>query len=410
MKKTILAIAYLILPFGAMHTEANNYIWLHGLNDEVTCWQLYDQAFTSGTSSRKKYDCNNSVQGIGTEVWNNVESTKRNNMILIGHSLGGIVAREIEFNYRANVKGIITIGTPHQGAQIENETASGALRGMASKVVNMFLSSINASIDAFGRETSIMSGAVNATKDLKEKDLVDGVLSNMADGKQTCEQQIQVGSAYMKTINETRKVNVPILCFAAEEDRWSLARMGYCAYRKDELQTKSNLNTDGKFDQTGYNMMTAGSLSAGLLSVTHTSICIPLYICGIYSPYLWHMAERHDAAAASWGNVSNYLSNGLDFDHAKLIGATRVDEIVTPHKFLWWRWTTSVFVTVPDANDGLVSVKTQLLDKTKGVNVIHPASTIKGVNHMEEFNHPNTKAEFNKAIVLGGTYPPLFKK
>ena len=410
MKKLNIIIACVFLQFVSVQIEANNYIWLHGLNDKVTCWQVYDQAFTSGISSRKPYDCGQTVENISNQVWGKIENSKKNNMILIGHSLGGIVAREMEGNHRANVKGIITIGTPHHGAQIENETASGALRTMASKIVNMFMTAINASIDAFGRETSIMSGAVKATKDLKEEVLVDAVLSNFADGTFPCEKQIQVGSEYMKTINDTRKVNVPILCFAAEEDRWSLARMGYCGTYKYDLQTKSNLNTDGKFDQTAYNIMSAGSLSASLITASHSMIYPNLFIFGIFSPNLWHSAERHYAAAAYWGGVSNYLNNGLDFDHSKLIGATRVDAIPEQHKFLWKRWTTYTYVTVPEPHDGLVPVKSQQLDKSKGTNVIWAGSTIKGVNHMEEFNHKNTRAEFKKAIVDGGYEPNTFQK
>ncbi len=67
-------------------------------------------------------------------------------------------------------------------------------------------------------------------------------------------------------------------------------------------------------------------------------------------------------------------------------------------------------VAVPCPHDATVSTYSQLLDKTKGTNVIWAASTIKGVNHMEEFNHPNTRAEFNNAIVLGGYEPKTFKK
>lgn len=412
MKKLFIIITCVLLQFESIQIEANNYIWLHGLNDKVTCWQLYDQTFTPGISSRKPYSCNQTVENISNQVWRELESSKNTNMILIGHSLGGIVAREIEYDYRSTgkVKGIITIGTPHHGAQIENETASGALKSMASKIVNMFMTAINASIDAFGRESSIMSGAVKATKDLKQEVLVDAVLSNFADGTLPCEKQIQVGSSYMKTINDTRKVDVPILCFAAEEDRWSLARMGYCGTYKDDLQTKSNLNTDGKFDQSGYNIMSAGSLSAGLISVSHSMIYPTLFIFGIYSPKIWHSAERHYAAAAYWSGVSNYLNNGIDFDHSKLIGATRVDAIPEQHKFLWKKWTTYTYVTVPEPHDGLVPVKSQQLDKSKGTNVIWANSTIKGVNHMEEFNHPNTRAEFNKAIVLGAYKPETFQK
>ena len=71
--------------------------------------------------------------------------------------------------------------------------------------------------------------------------------------------------------------------------------------------------------------------------------------------------------------------------------------------------TTST-IAIPCAHDGTVSTYSQQLDRSKGTNVIWAASTIKGVNHMEEFNHPNTRAEFNKAIVLGGYKPETFQK
>jgi hypothetical protein len=57
-----------------------------------------------------------------------------------------------------------------------------------------------------------------------------------------------------------------------------------------------------------------------------------------------------------------------------------------------------------------VPVKSQQLDKSRGYNVIWANTTIKGVNHMEQRNHKNTKEEFRLVFEGTGKYPTLFKK
>jgi hypothetical protein len=59
------------------------------------------------------------------------------------------------------------------------------------------------------------------------------------------------------------------------------------------------------------------------------------------------------------------------------------------------------YVTVPLPHDGVVGIDSQQMDKSKGNNVIWANTTIKGVNHNEEFNHPNTNREFR--LVLDGS-------
>jgi len=69
-----------------------------------------------------------------------------------------------------------------------------------------------------------------------------------------------------------------------------------------------------------------------------------------------------------------------------------------------------ISISVPVGNDGIVSTYTQLLDKTKGTNVIWANTIIKGVNHMEEFNHYKTRKEFDD-VLNGRTYrPDIFDK
>jgi hypothetical protein len=50
------------------------------------------------------------------------------------------------------------------------------------------------------------------------------------------------------------------------------------------------------------------------------------------------------------------------------------------------------------------------MNQSAGTNVIIPDHTIKGVNHMEEYNHPNTKAEFIQTFAGTSPYGLVFKR
>ena len=70
---------------------------------------------------------------------------------------------------------------------------------------------------------------------------------------------------------------------------------------------------------------------------------------------------------------------------------------------------TSSTVAIPCGHDGTVSTATQTLNSNQGVNVIIPSATIKGVNHMEEFNHPKTREAF-RSTIEDGSNGTVFKK
>jgi hypothetical protein len=104
------------------------------------------------------------------------------------------------------------------------------------------------------------------------------------------------------------------------------------------------------------------------------------------------------------------INNKLDFNHAVYIGAFHTEQRTDCRKILWWNDCKTNTYTIPDPHDGLIPVKSQYIASNQGNNVITPTSSIKNVNHLEEFNHKNTKAEFNKAIVEGGYGNGIFKK
>jgi len=122
--------------------------------------------------------------------------------------------------------------------------------------------------------------------------------------------------------------------------------------------------------------------------------------------------------------------NGLNYDYGVLVGNCYYEQrsycytvvnvpilpvgqqrVVRPSEDLVPNTVcTTSTVAIPVGNDGIVSTYTQQLAKSKGTNVIWANATIKGVNHMEEFNHPNTREEFRKVINGESYLPPTFQK
>lgn len=478
MSKINYILVFLFATLITFQLKANDYVWLHGLNDNYKCWKIYNEALTNGIGIQSYYICgfsdgtSYSIPDIAYNVWNNTGNAymkdgkavyyhsgevnyklvNKHDMILIGHSLGGLAAREIQYQYgglkdefgKPRIKGIITIGTPHQGAYVENAIALGKQHKFVSDLSNKFAIGLAGSTTALiGPFWPVQAGVViladGAILVVTNVLLVPYIEELMANGSQKCEKDMQEGSTYMNTIS-SRKVNVPILCFAAEEDRWQLARLTHCAKNKDDLQTNASLNTDGNYDKTGYDFMQGAQIGCYSIAGIHAGCAAGALALGWYNPYCWYAAGINVAAGAYWTSVGVYLNDGFDYDYSVLLGSYAYEKrsysyqrMVCPEPNLPYElvkgkqnivapptyseddcYSETVYetrtVAVPCSHDGTVSTYSQLLDKSKGTNVIWGTSIIKGVNHMEEFNHPNTRAEFKKAIEDGGYEPAIFKK
>jgi len=245
------------------------------------------------------------------------------------------------------------------------------------------------------------------------------------------------GSKYMTSIG-SRKVNVPVLCFAAEEDRWQLGRLTHCAKNKDDLQTNANLNADGNYDRSGYNIIQGAQIGCYTVAGIHAGCAVGALALGWWNPFCWYAAGINVAAGAYWTSVGIYLNNGFDYDYSVLLGSYAYEmrsysyqrlvcsetppfelikgkqNIVAPPTYseddcYYETVYKTQTIAIPCAHDGTVSTYSQQLDKSKGTNVIWAGSTIKGVNHMEEFNHYKTKEAFRSTIVDGAN-GQIFRK
>lgn len=411
MRTKIYILALVIIGIiGCMSAQSNNYVWIHGLNGTADSWQVYQNNFTPNNGTRPAYKSDKSIAEISKEFWNTNSALFGKNTILIGHSMGGLVARELERNHSSLIKGIVTIGTGHQGAQFAKEIHFGGLNKLKDKVslrVNVCATSTFAALSfSFPGLTKVLipiAEVVSGITGVMTSPIGDIALNEIAAAgfNQSCIDDLQPGSKFLTTLGQ-RKINVPILTFASEEDRWQLARTVHCQLNYKRLATDPNINSDGNFEMAGYNRLNNINNAVKIAGQIHTGMAAAHAVSGIWFPNHWAASVAHGIAAANWYSLAHYIDHGLDYDHAVLIGASRVDKV--ERKFLLLKWFD--YITVPEPHDGIVSVKSQQLDKTSGINVIWANTTIKGVNHMEQRNHPKTKEEF-KLLLEGKTYAPL---
>lgn len=103
----------------------------HGLGDNQFGWDALEMAFNNCNGISTTNETYTSTSGINffqnesQTILNNSGST--NNDIMIGHSLGGIVARSLDAGGTNSIGGYMTVGSPHGGAQIANSVLDGKM-------------------------------------------------------------------------------------------------------------------------------------------------------------------------------------------------------------------------------------------------------------------------------------------
>lgn len=133
----------LILSSLLGQSQDRNMIWVHGILGHGNSWEIYDDMFDGSrkmNGQRMDYSDNGddlagfSVAAVNLEsdidaAFPNGQSTDPQN-IAVCHSMGGLVTREMQrqlFNSNEQDKfgGLITVGTPHDGAMIAASILNG---------------------------------------------------------------------------------------------------------------------------------------------------------------------------------------------------------------------------------------------------------------------------------------------
>ncbi|MBL0190180.1 MAG: hypothetical protein IPQ18_02195 [Saprospiraceae bacterium] len=207
-------------------------IWMHGLAGDKDSWVRTSDAVFAGDGTPEfkgwkvaKYDLThnqisirdaalNSEVELGTAVntfnVNNANSPNipRTDHFIIAHSQGGLIARRMDQLYqddpikRREFGGIITFGTPHRGALIQNnvgELKKFAIEGAKALAAGPIEYGIEASVLDWVTSGESISGTVNS--------FVEGFLPKAADlvaeGLEA-----QIGNDYQISSDPTKPINV----------------------------------------------------------------------------------------------------------------------------------------------------------------------------------------------------------
>jgi pimeloyl-ACP methyl ester carboxylesterase len=138
-----------------MYGQTRNVSWLHGLGENGNTWNAMEaifvaerNSFTNATSISPGFP---SLNGLGAAT-NAVSPVlpPDNNSIVIGHSMGGIVARDIDLNNPGQIGGVISVGTPNNGAAISNSLANGDVDRAINFACNALLAGPSSEIPLVG--------------------------------------------------------------------------------------------------------------------------------------------------------------------------------------------------------------------------------------------------------------------
>jgi pimeloyl-ACP methyl ester carboxylesterase len=122
-------------------TSNRNVLFLHGLEGTSGSWAPFINRFTVSGDTRRMNPFNQTYSSSGglSAIASGVSTNGSNSAaIAICHSMGGVIARRKDANGSLGVGGIVTVGSPLDGAPIANAVADGtAVSAMASSASTM---------------------------------------------------------------------------------------------------------------------------------------------------------------------------------------------------------------------------------------------------------------------------------
>jgi hypothetical protein len=410
MKKLMISCLLLICT-GII--SATKYIWLHGLEGEkgANTWDIYKSCLSQGNGYVFEYASNNSIKGIASNVYNNqikpvLGSDK---IILVGHSMGGLVARSIQ-QLCPEVNGIITAGTAHSGSTAVKNILTGKTVDYISNTIKIAGNAIDGSLWSgifcgFPVTTlaaplilpvsAFKDGVVNST--LTTMKLVSVIGSNIYALSHQCIYDMLPNSNYMNEIN-SKVMNVPLVNIYGAEDNWQVIRALGSLARVSDVKNPANL--DKSYDLEYVTKIKSGMAYVNQIQNVHNLVYSALAAPAVFLPWIWLTRELVLKARFEWDALYWYLENGLHADLASNLGAYeyRLQSYCLPTGYdLKQLSCTSKYLPYVLENDGILAKKDALAGpQLSSVGVYNVR--VPGVNHQEMGNHIEMRKTFENII------------
>lgn len=338
------------------------FYWIHGLNEDYSFWRQMCNTITpdNGNTTQLSYDSNHpgGAMGIAEELSGKIRKDKK--AILIGHSAGGIIARKIaEIN--DNVAGVITVGSPNNGAGIVNsivkETYWSTLNNIVYKVreaeamtkhaINVAgfpITTLLAPIAFFIYDMTLGQDLTNAIND---------IYSNLGYYASSFTElalfhDLASGSPFINGIDSS-KINVPIISIGGEEDKWQLYRLAGSALNMNLIKSTGLSNDYDEYVIEKY-IYEALNIIADVVHYHNVAYDV-LGWFSILMPWLNSTKDALIPSKRCWEGLARYINIDAHADWAKLLGAYHLEERTI---------RVPIFETPPTSGD--------LTDPSGGVN------------------------------------------
>ena len=417
--KKLLIMYFLFISTGAFSSQ--KYVWLHGLEGHkgLNTWDIYKQHLTQNNGYIFEYLSNNSITGIAQDMYyKQIKPIEGNdNIILIGHSMGGLVARSIQL-MSPGVKGIITVGAANSGSVLLANTLNGNIYDYFSKAVKMANNAVDKSLLSgifSGFPVTIIAApivvpvtvfkntTINKALDLLKVTYQAGI--GIYAQSHPCIKDMLPNSAYIKSIN-SRPCDVPFINIYGSEDYWQVVRtMG--TLRNVEA-VKSQLNMDKNYDQEFVLKLQSALGVIHQIQNVHNIVYNALALPARFMPWIWLTRELVLNARYEWDGIYRYFETGIHADFAANMGAVeyRFQNYCIPKGLDLNKLTcTQKYLPYILENDGILSRKDVVSPLLTGVN-IHNVRVM-GVNHQEMGNHIEMR-KLLEEIINYNTYGEVF--
>lgn len=431
LKKYILLCLSVLAIVSSVYGQ-KKVVWLHGLQGDQTpsTWDMYQTHFTSTNGQVVKYaSVFNSVKSAAASLTNEKINPSNQDIILVGHSMGGLVSRSMLPN-NSKIKGIISAGSPNQGSSL----IANAING---KVFNVFETGISKSSVAIDKSlaaavfcappVSTISAPVavglNAFKNtalvgLAVAKSVIGDAISIYSTITPCTQDLLPSSSYVKE-SQSQYINVPYLNIYGAEDYWQVVRIAGSFLNMDKVKKVENI--DVSYDESCFPTMYSALSITSQIQTAHNDVYQALVYPAIVMPWIWATRELVLSARHDWDGVYRYLETDMHNNFASMVGANAYElrsycveewveddnlplienapaKIISPNQPTtghWERVCHTSYVPVTLEHDGILTSKAVIVPESKGVKIMNVR--VPHVNHQEMGNQIEMRKIFEKA-------------
>lgn len=397
-----------------MPASGTKYIWLHGMegHNGANTWDIYKADFTKTNGKIYEYKSTSGIKKIAENLSSTIKSAGDTiDQILIGHSMGGLVARSLQ-QITPGVNGIITVGTANNGSvAVENVLSGKTINQIAFMIAGVSLA-FDASIiyaTASAPPVTTLAAPVVIPLTLIKNILMLQTLAGMNDSFKNlvnfyavthqCIYDMKPNSAYLKEIN-SKKIDIPIINIYGAEDNWQIIRALGSLKRVNDV--KNPLNIDKTFDMDFVQGVRSGMGLVSQIQNLHNSVYNTLAVPAVFMPWIWITRELILKARYNWDKIYWELENGM---HAKLavnlgaVGYKYLNYCIPSGYSLDKLVCTSKYLPYVTDNDGILAGSSSIMNDTLSSVKVHNIR-VENVNHQEMGNHPKMRKTFENIIKL----------